>query len=1281
MTRRIPKGFSRDAALCLGVALAYFGGAELGLQFSIASANISPIWPPSGIAMAAILLFGYRVVPGIILGSLCFNLSLDPYNPASFVSVAGETLQAVTAAWLVTRFGGGADSFNRVRDASVFVILGGLVATTVSCTIGAPAYAAAGSYSLAELPRIWAVWWLGDAAGVISFGALLLLWARIPRIEWRPSQVGEAVIFLVTLAPVVYVVFFDLFGPAAQHMNPQALMLPFVLWAAIRFGPRECISVICLIALIAIVATSDLHGPFAHGEAMAGLIAVQLYISIHAATTLVVGAAWQERSGVQKALEAAEAQYRDLYENAPDMYFSDDARTGIIVGCNQTLARVLGYSKEEITGQPIAFLYHEESIEHLNKSFDKFLQTGESIEGRRVLRRRDGGRVVTDLKARAVRDASGNVVESRASLRDVTREFEAEEARREAEQQYKELYDSAPDMLFSDDMESGKILNCNETLAKALGYTKAEIIGQPIEFLYDARSHEEFRAGRKEFDETGRLIGHRRLLRRRDGGIIVAELKANAIRDDGGKVIAVRASLRDMTQQHEAEEVRRKAEEAVRQSEARLAEAQALAHIGSWEFDPRTGKFEYSNEMFAMSRTSREEFDGTIAAAFESVLPDDRPKAQEAFARALRDGGAYEIEYGFRTRDGHIRHARERGRFIRENGISIRGIGTIQDISEQHEAEEARREAEEAVRRNEAHLAAAQQVARIGSWDLDLRTGRIEWSDEMHAICGIPREGFDGDHAAWSEPVHPDDQPIIDGAFSRAVRDGTAYEVEVRLLMRDGGIKYIRERGRVFQENGEPVRAIGAVQDITEQREAMDLLTRLGRIIEDSSNEIYVFDATSLCFTMVNRGARDNLGYSIEELRTKTPLDLKPNFTLETFETLIQPLRDGNRKYIEFETVHRRKDGSAYDVAVRLQLTHTDLRPSFLAIIEDMTAWKRAEERFKTIFDAAPSGMIMADGQGRIILANRQMAHLFGYEIGELPGKSISDLVPHRLRASHESHLAAYSASPRTMVVGNGGVKGRRKDGSEIVVEIGLNPMPSGYDNHVLASIIDVTARRQSEELIRRSLREKEVLLQEVHHRVKNNLQVVSSMLRLQSQGLTDPHIVAAIRDSETRVRAMAIIHELLHQSDKLDQIEFHRYVEKLIDHLGQSQAAAARGIKLFCRADPVMLKLDQAMPCGLLINELVSNGLKHAFPGGRTGEIRVSIKEQSDRVTLAVADTGVGLDADWQSVGASSLGLKMSRALSSQIGGELACVSGPDGTEFSIEFRPTRETAREKAA
>lgn len=215
----------------------------------------------------------------------------------------------------------------------------------------------------------------------------------------------------------------------------------------------------------------------------------------------------------------------------------------------------------------------------------------------------------------------------------------------------------------------------------------------------------------------------------------------------------------------------------------------------------------------------------------------------------------------------------------------------------------------------------------------------------------------------------------------------------------------------------------------------------------------------------------------------------------------------------------------------------------------------------------------------------------------------------------------------------------------------------------------DISARKFAEQQLSESLAEKSVMLQEIHHRVKNNLQVICSLLNLQTQGNSDPKITEIMLESQNRVKSMALVHENLYQSQNLSQISLETYVQELTNNLLRSYRSRVSQIQVNVAIPSIYLDIDTAIPCGLIINELVSNALKYAFPDQDKGEIKVKVTQDSEQsVTLTIADNGMGLPNEVNVEQSQTLGLRMVKTLTRQISGTLT-VNRDTGTSFNIHF------------
>jgi putative nucleotidyltransferase with HDIG domain len=303
---------SSPLVLVLVLAVVYFATAKLGLRLAIVSPSATPVWPPTGIALACLLLVGYRVAPGIFLGAFLANLTTYGTVWTSLGVATGNTLEGLAGAYLVNRYAAGTNALAHPSSVFRFVALAAIASTVISATVGVTSLALGGFASWVAFPDIWFTWWLGDTTGALIFAPFLLLLCKNPHFHWDRPAALERALFLSALLVVSWVVFGGLF-PLAY------LTVPLVVWAAFRFDQRETAAVIVLMTLIAVWATVNDLGPFAAATPNASLLLLQAFMGIMAMVALPLASIVRERTAVEseaKDLLLSTHAQKTLLENA-----------------------------------------------------------------------------------------------------------------------------------------------------------------------------------------------------------------------------------------------------------------------------------------------------------------------------------------------------------------------------------------------------------------------------------------------------------------------------------------------------------------------------------------------------------------------------------------------------------------------------------------------------------------------------------------------------------------------------------------------------------------------------------------------------------------------------------------------------------------------------------------------------------------------------------------------------------------------------------------------------
>jgi len=322
------------------------------------------------------------------------------------------------------------------------------------------------------------------------------------------------------------------------------------------------------------------------------------------------------------------------------------------------------------------------------------------------------------------------------------------------------------------------------------------------------------------------------------------------------------------------------------------------------------------------------------------------------------------------------------------------------------------------------------------------------------------------------------------------------------------------------------------------------------------------------------------------------------------------------------------------------------------------------------ILNRIPVAMLMVNSAGIVRMANAEAERIFGYTRSEMLDQYIEMFVPFRFRDRHPGFRHGFFQTPDARPMGAGrDLFALHKDGSEFPVEIGLNPIETEQGLMVLSAVVDITERKQREVEIRAALNEKNLLLGEIHHRVKNNLQMIDSLLDLQSSQIDDERVRNLLRDSQNRIRSMSLIHQTLYQSRDFARVDFQRFMDSLLPLLLESYSSDSDSIKLRMDANNIQLPINTAIPCGLAVNELITNALKHGFRDGRSGQIQVDLtRESPTQLALTVSNDGAPIPEALDVLKGSTLGIQLVNLLAQQMHGSVE-VHRADPVRFSMHF------------
>lgn len=406
-----------------GLALVYFAAGKLGLHFAIVHPSASAIWAPSGVSLAACLLFGSWVWPAIFAGAFLVNVTTAGCAATSLGIALGNTLEALIGAYLVRRFASGVDAFERTQDAFKFTICA-VLSAGLSATIGVSALGLGGYAQWSKYVWIWFTWWLGDCGGNLVVAPLLILWIRRPDVQWRGRQPLEAALVFVWLTVTGLLVFGGVL--ANPHLPIAFLWPPVLLWVAFRFGPRETSAAGFLLALIALIGTANDLGPFALAAPNETLLLVQGFASLTVMMNLLVAI----EVAARRRLEESKSRLAAIVDSSSDAII-DKTIEGRIISWNAGATRIFGFDLAEVTGQPITIIVPPEKVNEEEAILAR-LRRGETIIDLETVRlHKSGRRIDVSLTVSPVRGGNGRIIGVSTIARDIAAQVQSRREREE----------------------------------------------------------------------------------------------------------------------------------------------------------------------------------------------------------------------------------------------------------------------------------------------------------------------------------------------------------------------------------------------------------------------------------------------------------------------------------------------------------------------------------------------------------------------------------------------------------------------------------------------------------------------------------------------------------------------------------------------------------------------------------------------------------------------------------------------------------------------------------
>ena len=986
-----------------------------------------------------------------------------------------------------------------------------------------------------------------------------------------------------------------------------------------------------------------------------------------------------ERKQAEMALLESERKYRLLVDST-DIGFVMIDEKGIVVEANEPYMRLAGVGKmDDIIGHSVIEWTAPESKEKNATAVKLCAKQGYIKDFETTYLHNDGTRVNIVINAIVHETSKGKRLSSQC--RNITERKKAEESLKKSEEQFRLIAENTSDIISITTFDlKAKYLYVSPSAKSLLGYDPQDILGKSFfNFIHPEDKKVLIPILKKNINFKSKkiLIGKESpvtetiefRVKKKTGNYCFMQSTVNII---GDRLLAI---SRDITERKRAEDALQESEQLYQLLSEATFEAIFLSEKGIC-----TGQNKTAEKMFGYTLDEALGRPGT-----EWIVPDDRGKVMKNIL------AGYERPYEVTAlrKDGSTFPSEIQGRMMDYGGKRIR-ITALRDITERKHAEESLKKSEEQFR-----LIAENTSDNIGIVTFDLKAKYLYVSSSVKTVLGYDPEDLLG--KSFFDFIHPEDKKVLFPLLKKYInlkikklltgKESTISEtIEFRFKNKIGNYRFMQSTVNIVGNQ-----LLAVTRDITERKQAEEALRQeqgRAKIYLDIAGIIFLALNTKGEITLMNRKGCEILGYKQEDIVGKNWFDsfLPANIRGEV-TVVFKKLMAGEVEPVEYyENPALTKDGEERIIAWHNTILKDD-EGSVVGVLssgEDITqrkqgenALRESEERFRRLFedlgDAVFVTKVGGTDMGNIIEVNPAAEKQTGYTRNELKDMNI-------IKDLSISKTGELSTNEWEKKLNKGEMvttveKKRKKDGTEYWTEVIVTPIEFKGVKASLSINHDITERQQAEEQIKKSLKEKEILIKEIHHRVKNNLAVLSALLNMQSIHIKDEKAINAFKETQTRIISMSQVHSQLYNSEDFTNIDYKEYVKNLVSNVFYS-SQVSKQVNLHLELDEVTLPIDKAIPCGLLLNELVTNALKHAFPKNRKGKLCVRLLSLEDNdCKIIVKDDGIGIPKDFNINKSKSLGLKLINLLTQQISGTLE-VESKKGTEFRIRLstKPEQE-------
>lgn len=1013
------------------------------------------------------------------------------------------------------------------------------------------------------------------------------------------------------------------------------------------------------------------------------------------------------RFDTEKRLKESEERYFRLADNARDMIYRMSLDNGVYEYINKACMNVTGYSRDEFYNTPkfIMKIIHPDWQSYFNNEWAK-LQCGEAAPVYEYQIISKSGEVRW-LNQRNVLIKNENGVPSAIEgiVTDITQQKKAEEMLRLQREEYKLMFEAIPAMVLVKDTNN-TVIKANALASEFLEVGLNKLEGKTIKELFPNEADTYLNEDNIVLSSGKPLFG------------IIEEYSANGresvwlkydkypYRNENGDIIGVIVMAQDITEQ-------KKTELALKQSESKYRNLTKNAPVAFTRLMVGENKYEIVNDEFEkQSGYTLDEFNALSEEEYQNLIhPEDRVGIMSEYKSWVKDGctGIKNLAYRIINKAGntvwldsyHYADYSTEGTPVAINQLYF-------NINERIEAENVLRESKQYLDAFFSQSLDGIFVAKTSRpviWDetvdkhktLDFIFGDIQLTKVNKPLCeqfGMTEEAALNVHPL--EYYRGNMGPVRD-RWIRFLDEGYLHVNEFFKKHKGEDIFIEGDYYCLYDSKKNFIGYLGIQRDMTERKIAEESIKlseeKFRAVAEAIPAQVVIFQDDE--YVYVNPYSEIITGYSADEMLQMKFWDLVHKDYVETARQRGIARQKGEDVPDNYEMKIITKQGDEKWINYSARVIKFNGKPAVIGVSTDITENKKhqdeitkSEERYRTFVEQSSEGIFRMELKKPVPIAlpldeqidmiNRSV---FIAECNDVFSKMYDEDCAENIIGKNPSELKFVNpdGDSRSEKFIMNGYKTHEEESAEVdkdgniiyFISNSIGVIENGKLTGIWGVQRNITEKKKADEALKKSLREKEILLKEIHHRVKNNLQIVTSLLKLQSSYVKDESVKKLFKESQNRVQSMSLIHQKLYQTKDLSYIEFKDYIENVVVHLQHSFGILEDRVKINIDVHNVVMSIDNAIPAGLIINELVSNSLKHAFPEGMCGQIYIQLAsdEFSREYWLAVRDNGVGIPGNFDIKKTESFGLKLVSTLVSQMSGSIDIVI-KGGTEYRIMFK-----------